>query len=174
MRTAAIAAVTRHPWRTTGVVVFAAIVAFVLVWFQPQKLWIDEEVEDAAPATRPTATATAPEPESEPEPTQFRGIDHETSGRVLVLAGTTAGTQVVRFEDLNTSNGPDLRVYLSTAPPTGPRDAFDDDYVELGRLKGNIGDQNYDVPPGTDLERFRSVVIWCKRFSVPFAAAPLS
>ena len=137
------------------VVASAAVATFVLVWFQPQKLVIDETVDDAAPVTTPAVT------------TSFHGIDHETTGSVVLLPG------VVRFEDLDTSNGPDLRVYLSTTPSGGPRDAFDDDYVELGRLKGNKGDQNYDVPPGTDLARYRSVVIWCKRFSVPFGAAPL-
>lgn len=171
---AAIGAVTRHPWRTAAVVVVTAMAVFVLVWFQPQKLVIDESVNEAAPAAteagpdaEPAATPT-PTQAPVPAPTQFRSIDHETTGSVLVV------DDVIRFEDLDTSNGPDLRVYLSTSPPTGPRDAFDDDYVELGRLKGNIGDQNYDVPPGTDLSRFRSVVIWCKRFSVPFAAAPLA
>jgi len=133
---------------------------------------IDETVNDAAPTTIDPAPAQSTTPQSSPaqptQPTRFRGIDHETTGSVLVLPG------IVRFEDLDTSNGPDLHVYLSTTPHDGPRHAFDDDYVELGRLKGNKGDQNYDVPPGTDLARYRSVVIWCKRFSVPFGAAPLS
>ena len=164
----------RHPWWTAAAVGFVAIVGFVLVWFQPQKLVIDEKVNEAAPSTATSETALAPVmpqstgPAQPVQPTQFRGIDHETTGSVLVLPGT------VRFEDLDTSNGPDLHVYLSTTPHDGPRDAFDDDYVELGRLKGNKGDQNYDVPPGTDVARYRSVVIWCKRFSVPFGAAPLS
>ena len=164
-------ALARHPWWTAAAVAFVAILVFVLVWFQPQKLVIDEKVNEAAPTTKATASETT-SPESTPaarptQPTQFRGIDHETTGSVLVLPGA------VRFEDLDTSNGPDLRVYLSTTPHDGPRHAFDDDYIELGRLKGNKGDQNYDVPAGTDLARYRSVVIWCKRFSVPFGAAPL-
>ena len=174
-----VALIARHPWRAAAVAASAGLAVFVLVWFQPQKLLIDEKVNDAAPSpaasARPADSAVSARPESpaRPVPTQFRSIDHETTGRVLLVAGSTPGTTVLRFEDLETSNGPDLRVYLSTTPPGGPRHAFDDDFVELGRLKGNIGDQNYDVPAGTDLSRFESVVIWCKRFGVPFAAAPL-
>lgn len=171
--------VGRHPLRTAIAAAAAvAVVAFVLVWFQPQKLVIDETVRDAAPTPAAAPSATTP-PETTPsapaeEPTMFHGIDHETTGKVLVFPAAAPGApQVLRFEDLDTSNGPDLRVYLSAAPPDGDRKAFDDDYVELGRLKGNVGDQNYDIPPGTDLDRFQSVVIWCKRFSVPFGAAPL-
>jgi hypothetical protein len=79
----------------------------------------------------------------------------------------------VRFDRFRTSNGPALKVYLSAAPATGPADAFDDRYVNLGDLKGNIGEQNYAVPGDVDLARYRSVVVWCKRFSVPFGAAAL-
>jgi hypothetical protein len=77
----------------------------------------------------------------------------------------------VRFEDFRTSNGPLLRVYLSTTAPDGRGSPFDERFVDLGALKGNIGDQNYVIPRGTDLGAYRSVVVWCKRFSVPFAAA---
>ncbi|MDH3497546.1 MAG: DM13 domain-containing protein, partial [Gemmatimonadota bacterium] len=47
-------------------------------------------------------------------------------------------------------------------------------FVGLGGLKGNVGDQNYDIPAGTDLTRYRTVTIWCRRFSVNFGSAPLS
>jgi hypothetical protein len=90
---------------------------------------------------------------------------------VLALGG---GARVVRLEDLDTSNGPDLFVYLSTNPTGGPEGAFDDDYVNLGRLKGNQGDQNYSLPADVDLKRFASVVIWCDRFDSAFGAADLA
>ena len=86
---------------------------------------------------------------------------------------TAGGRRYVRFEDFETSNGPALKVYLSAAPASGPGDGFDDRFVDLGDLKGNIGSQNYTIPAGVRLDRYRSVVVWCKRFSVPFAAAPL-
>ncbi|MBA3289076.1 MAG: DM13 domain-containing protein [Acidimicrobiia bacterium] len=85
-----------------------------------------------------------------------------------------AGTQYVRLQDLDTSNGPDLFVYLSTNPPDGPEGQFDDDYVNLGRLEGNLGSSNYVIPPGTDLTRYASVVIWCDRFNSAFGAASLT
>jgi hypothetical protein len=70
-------------------------------------------------------------------------------------------------------NGPDLKVYLSPEPSSAEEGAFDDGSVSLGDLKGNIGDQNYEIPRGVDLERFRSAVVWCERFGVGFAVAPL-
>jgi hypothetical protein len=74
-----------------------------------------------------------------------------------------------------TSNGPDVRVYLVASP-----DAKDNEtvtkagFVELGKLKGNEGNQNYDVPEDLDLSKYRAVTIWCRRFSVNFATAPLN
>ena len=75
--------------------------------------------------------------------------------------------------DFATSNGPALKVYLSAAPASGPGGGFDEHFVDLGDLKGNIGSQNYAIPAEVRLDRYRSVVVWCKRFSVPFAAAAL-
>ena len=84
------------------------------------------------------------------------------------------GRRYVRFERFRTSNGPLLRVYLSATPANGPGGAFDDRFLDLGALKGNIGNQNYRIPAATSLEAYRSVVVWCKRFGVPFAAAPVT
>jgi hypothetical protein len=64
-------------------------------------------------------------------------------------------------------------VYLPPAPARGPGSAFGQAPLELGALKGNKGNQNYELPAGVDLSKYRSVVIWCRRFSVPFGAAPL-
>ena len=91
----------------------------------------------------------------------------------MVLLQDAAGNQFVRIENLDTSNGPDLFVYLSTNPADGSEGGFDDDYVNLGRLQGNVGSANYAVPAGTDISRFASVVIWCDRFDSAFGAAPL-
>ena len=102
----------------------------------------------------------------------FVGIDHGTSGSVVLLQDPS-GTQFVRIEELDTSNGPDLFVYLSTNPPDGPEGQFDDDIVDLGRLQGNVGNANYAIPAGTDVSRYASVVIWCDRFNSAFGAAPL-
>ncbi|HEU4323576.1 MAG TPA: DM13 domain-containing protein [Roseiflexaceae bacterium] len=128
------------------------------------------------PTTQPTvAAATAvPTPEARTEPVVLRtgsfgamgdGV-HEGEGRAT-LYELPDGARLLRLEDFNVTNGPDLRVYLSADP--SPRDAdalVSGDSVEIAPLKGNIGNQNYDIPAELDPARFRSVVIYCKRFHV--------
>ena len=100
--------------------------------------------------------------------------EHETSGEVRLVRLADGRTQLV-LKDLKTSDGPDVRVWL-TDQRVDPADwhNFDDGrWVELGRIKGNAGNQVYDVPAGTDLGGLRSVSLWCKRFSVSFGAADL-
>ncbi len=121
----------------------------------------------------PTPVEAAPPPPAAPISTEFVGIDHGTSGTLLLLEDD-AGRRFVRLEDLDTSNGPDLFVYLSSNPVDGEEGAFDDDYVNLGRLQGNIGSQNYELPADVDPARYASVVIWCDRFDSAFGAAPLA
>ena len=103
---------------------------------------------------------------------EFTSRDHQTSGTATVYE-LPDGSLTLRFEDLATDNGPDLFVYLDDDPGDAPADAYDDG-TNLGRLKGNIGNQNYDVPPGTDLDVLRTVVIWCDRFASPFGTVELS
>ncbi len=93
---------------------------------------------------------------------------HFASGEVLLIE-TAADTYVLRFERISVRNGPDLFVYLSPSP-----DGYADDAIELGKLKASDGSFNYEVPAGTDISRFKSAVIWCRAFSVQFAAAPLA
>ena len=118
----------------------------------------------AAPA--PT-TASAPPPAVEPTPTEFTGKAHATSGTVRLIPQPD-GTTVLRLENLSTSNGPDVKVVLSPDP-----DGYASGAVTLASLKGNKGDQNYVVPADVDLGAIRSVVLWCRRFNVDFAVAPL-
>jgi hypothetical protein len=160
-------------------VVLAAAVAVVLVVFQPQKLFIDDKVNEAIPdgvapaiggAAGPGAAATQA---SDDRRGAFTSRDHPTSGTAMVIS-LQDGSRLLRLEDLETDNGPDLRVYLSTATATAPGSAFDDDFVDLGALKGNIGSQNYAIGPSVDLAKFQSVVVWCRRFSVAFGVAPLA
>ncbi|MGD9701978.1 MAG: DM13 domain-containing protein [Acidimicrobiia bacterium] len=130
----------------------------------------------ASPATTDVAATTAPTttaPTTVATDVQFISIDHDTSGTVLLLQDA-AGAQFIRLESLDTTNGPDLFVYLSTNPPDGPEGRFDDDFVNLGRLEGNVGSSNYMIPAGTDVSRYASVVIWCDRFNSAFGAAPLT
>lgn len=176
----------------------AVVLGVVLTVFQPQKLLIDETVNEAAPVeaaspgTTETMAAHAASP-AKPDATaasaaaapkavaaapaatrggNFRSLNHKGSGRAS-LVKATAG-YVVRFEDLNVENGPDLYVYLSPAVSTSQASAFGVKPLILGKLKANKGNQNYAVPAGTDISKYLSVAVWCKRFSSGFAVAPLA
>ncbi len=106
---------------------------------------------------------------------KFHGKVHPTSGRATVYQEAD-GKLVLRLTNFKTSNGPDVHVIL-----VATKDAMDDanflkdntEKVELGKLKGNEGDQNYEIPAGTDLTKFQTVSIYCERFNANFGAAPL-
>ena len=168
-----------------GLAVAVVAAGVAVAWFQPQKLFIDQRVDEAlpgqlAPSEGPATTAgkdtaTTPAPSGGPVTLatgRFRSIGHTTSGRVAVL-DVGGGRRYLRLDELATSNGPDLFVYLSAAPADGPRDRFDDEFLSLGRLKANQGNQNYEIGAGARLDRYRSVVIWCRRFTYAFGAAEL-
>jgi hypothetical protein len=105
----------------------------------------------------------------------FHGKVHSTSGRATIYQEAD-GKLLLRLTNFKTSNGPDVHVILIAAT-----DADDDanflksntPRVELGKLKGNEGDQNYEIPAGTDLSKFQTVSIYCERFNANFGAAPL-
>jgi hypothetical protein len=153
--------------------VLAAIVAASgLVWFQPQKLFIDETVNEAAPAVSdatPGTTAKVDAMKMVSLNGKFSSLAHETNGTAIVKE-LSDGSHVLRLEAFETSNGPDVRVYLSA----GKDGSYGTDFVDLGGLKGNVGNQNYAIPSGTDLERYDTAVIWCRRFTVAFGAAKLA
>ena len=105
----------------------------------------------------------------------FRDADrfHKGSGSVTIYR-LDDGSHVLRLEDFQVTNGPDLRVILSpTSDPQRPDDVTAPGYVELGKLKGNIGNQNYPIDAGVDVSAMGSVVIYCKPFRVLFAVAGL-
>lgn len=179
-----------RPWLIGVLVVAVAGAGFGLYWFQPWKLWQDETVQEALPASSPSqspSSTSSPSSEvsSAPAPAgpttlasgELITHEHATSGTVK-LVRLADGSHVVRLERLDTSNGPDLRVWLTDAPVKEGRagwHVFDDgEYVSLGKLKGNKGSQNYTVPKGVDPARYSSVSIWCDRFDVSFGAARLT
>ena len=104
----------------------------------------------------------------------FVGADslHEGAGTAVILQ--QGDQSVLRFEDFRVTNGPDLHVILSKSPDPLGSGELGDDYLDLGSLKGNVGNQNYELPAGLDLSAYQSVVIYCQPFHVLFAAASLS
>ncbi len=104
---------------------------------------------------------------------EFISRSHPTSGRALVL-NDGSEQRFLRFENFRTDNGPDVNVWLSSAPPDASAREFLNDWIDLGDIKGNVGAQNYEIPPEVDLDHYSTVLIWCVRFSVAFGAAPLA
>jgi hypothetical protein len=154
--------------RRTWFLILAIVLGLGWYAFRPELLFVRTSVNEGLPvaAAQPPATALLGG--------KFRSVAHETHGTATVYR-LEDGRRVLRLSDFATSNGPDVRVYLVAAP-----DAGDDEtvkkagFVEVGRLKGTDGDQNYDVPADLDLGKYRAVTIWCRRFSVNFGTAPLT
>ena len=105
----------------------------------------------------------------------FKDADafHRGSGTATIYR-TPDGSEVLRLEDLNVTNGPALHVVLSTHPdPERSEQVKQEGYVDLGDLKGNRGNQNYPIPAGVDTSIHKSVVIYCYPFAVVFSVATL-
>ena len=147
------------------------VIAAVALWaaFRPERLFVNAKVNEAMPAS---ADATAAE--TVVASGSFHSVAHDGKGTASIYQ-LSDGKRILRFTNFETSNGPDVHVYLVAA-----NDATDSEMVkkagfrEIGSLKGNIGDQNYELPADVDLARYRAVTIWCQRFSVNFATAPLN
>ncbi|MCP4302642.1 MAG: DM13 domain-containing protein [Gammaproteobacteria bacterium] len=126
----------------------------------------DRAASESMPANAPQAVANG----------EFVDADaiHKGSGHATVYA-LSDGKHVVRFEDFRATNGPALVVYLAKHPsPTQARHVTDGGFLSLGKLKGNVGNQNYAVPPETNIAEYQSVVIWCELFGVLFSPAALT
>jgi len=175
-------------------------------YFQPWKLFTDTRVEEALPQLTETTVAPKDEitdkddekvaKNEEPlsssksatdsteviDPPEvlaegkFITHEHATTGSVKILKYSD-GSRILRIENLKTSNGPKLEVWLTDAPVIEGLDGwrvFDDGkYINLGALRGNIGSQNYSIPSEINLYDYSSISIWCERFSVSFGAAAL-
>jgi hypothetical protein len=185
--------IRKHPVVSGGaaLIIGALVVWLVFFVFAFHLIFIDDKVNEADPFATVTPSATSlgtatPEIASAvQEPRIATGVAREThrgsfvdrshpSSGVATI--TTDGTRTfLRFEELRTDNGPDLFVYLSAGvTATSPSGELDDDFIDLGKLKGNIGSQNYEVPAGTDLAKYKTVVIWCRRFSTAFGTSDLT
>ena len=158
-----------------ALIVVLALVVGGVGWylFRPERLWVTDKVNEGLPATTAATTAASAEPVAL-RSGMFHAVAHTTSGSAAIYQ-LADGKKVLRFSNFETSNGPDVQVYLVAAD-----DATDSDtvkkagFIHVGALKGNIGDQNYDLPADVDLAKYRAVTVWCRRFGVNFGTAPLT
>jgi hypothetical protein len=161
----------RRTW-IGGLVVLGAIGWYL---FRPELLFVKTTVNETLPeevAAQPTGMQRVGEAGLVLQG-RFRSVAHETVGTASVH--DLGGRRVLRLTGFSTSNGPDVRVFLVAAPDAPDNEAVKKaGYVELGKLKGTQGDQNYDIPAGLDLLKYRAATIWCNRFSVNFGTAPLT
>lgn len=148
-------------------ILLSGLVGFVggnAFWYLFSPLWIDVVVQEELPDAASASTLAEG---------RFKDADafHQGSGAARVLK-TAGGSHVLRFADFQSTNGPDLKVYLVKA---GKIETADDvtssEWISLGPLKGNIGDQNYTLPADINPAEFGSVVIWCEQFGVLFSSA---
>ena len=163
----------RRRWglAAAGVAGIAAIGYAAIGFFGVHTLFFDSTVSEAPPEFAVPADSGISTFSNTSG--QFVGRSHATAGTASVLNDGN-GSQVLRLENFATDNGPDLKVFLVSASADAPDSTIASDAINLGPLKGNIGDQNYDIPPGTDTSVYRTVVIWCERFGVSFGAASLT
>ena len=173
----------RYPdlkWPTRGALFATAMVASAaFAWTSLRDDTVDETVVTGVKASEAPAPATAKpgKREEEKAPAQnveelsgeFISISHGDSEGRAAIVKLANGERKLTFTGFSVPNGPDLRVYLV---PGDGSDAADNH--DLGALKGNKGDQQYDIPSDVDTKKYRSVLIWCRAFSVGFARAPMS
>src|SRR5580658_1166693 len=146
-----------------------AAVAAVAAWyaFRPERLVVNRHVEEAMPTAQ---GGLSPQPLVSG---QFYSILHPTAGAATIYR-MGDGSRVLRFTSFSTSNGPDVHVYMVASDDAKDAATVQEaGFIDLGVIKGNVGDQNYTLAGGLDLAKYRAVSVWCKRFSVNFGAAAL-
>jgi Electron transfer DM13 len=152
------------------IAVAALVIVLFAAWyaFRPEGLFIDRRVQEELPSAKGGA------PLQRVASGSFYGVVHPTEGTATIYQ-VGDGSRVLRFTNFRTTNGPNVHVYMVAAgdakdSASVPRAGF----IDLGPIKGNVGDQNYAFGPGVDLSKYRSVSVWCQRFSVNFGTAPLT
>lgn len=156
--------------RKKWILVVIGIPILASAWwaFRPEKLFINQKVNETAPFASGS--------EGQPIFTgKLEGKIHATSGRATIYKSAD-GTRYLRLTDFTTSNGPDVHVVLVKAEDEHLKQEIvkgELDHVELGALKGNQGDQNYDLPAAADLNKYQAVAIYCEKFHAVFGMAKL-
>ena len=154
--------------KTLKVVIPLLVVALVAAWywFRPERLVTNRPVNEALPAINDSQTQIL-------ESGTFHSGMHPTEGSATIYR-IENGSRVLRFTNFKTSNGPDVHIYMVAAEDARDNaSVLNAAFVDLGLIKGNIGDQNYTLSSDLDLAKYRTVSVWCKRFSKNFGAAPL-
>ncbi|MEY2849802.1 MAG: hypothetical protein RI885_2469 [Actinomycetota bacterium] len=173
---------------TVGAVVVALLV------FQPWRLFVDVVADESIPSASTPEVAASSSPSASTSPSvspsadapassvdertgSFISHEHATSGGVRIVA-LPDGSRVLAIDGLTTTDGPDVHVWLSSTDVVEGRDGWSTagtgEHLDLGILRGNIGDLVYEIPSDVDLSRFASVSLWCEQFGVSFGAAQLS
>jgi Electron transfer DM13 len=161
----------RPRWQLATVAA-SALVLLGAAWYLISPLFINVAVNESAPSSSTTATSSTTSSDTTSKSGKFYNVAHDGEG-TATLTKQSDGSYLLRFEDFKVLNGPDLYVYTSSIAKPGESDVKESNSLSLGRLKGNVGAQNYVIPAGTPPEQLRSVVIWCKAFGVNFASASL-
>lgn len=157
-----------------NIIIGVGAVALAIAWyaFRPELLFVDKTVSESFPGGAQMASI-----EKGPMSItngNFKTLAHETKGLASIYQ-LADGKRTLRLTEFETSNGPDVHVYLTAAEVEKGNDAIKEaGFIDLGSMKGNKGDQNYDIPADTDLNKYKNVAIWCARFGVNFATAPLA
>ncbi len=152
------------------IVIPVLLVVLFVAWyaFRPERLFVNQRVHEELPTTQANST------DQTLASGTFHSIVHPTSGTATIYRAGD-GSRVLRFTDFKTSNGPDVHVYMVAANDANDSTTVEQaGFIDLGSIKGNIGDQDYALGPDVDLSKYRAVSIWCKRFSVNFGTAPLA
>jgi len=149
----------------TKLIILVVAIAVLGAWyaFRPERLVVNRRVNEAMPTTQSQPLVSG----------SFYSILHPTKGTATIYR-LADGTRILRLTSFSTSNGPDVHVYMVAADDAKDAATVENaGFVDLGVIKGNIGDQNYSLGSDLDLGKYRAVSIWCKRFSVNFGAAAL-
>jgi hypothetical protein len=153
----------RRPGLRVPVIGAYLLTALVVGAYLGRSMFIDDEVNERVATVTPKNVLLARG--------SFEPVAHAAAG-IATAIRTAAGARVLTLTNLEVDNGPDLRVYLVAGPAHDESQV--DEFEDLGALKGNRGDQQYELPRALDLDRYTTVVIWCRAFSVNFARAPLT
>ena len=160
--------------RSTLIILALIVIGVAWYLFRPERIFINQTVNEEFPAGTSAESVKSGDSATVLVSGNFHGVAHETKG-VATIYELPGGKKVLRFSEFETSNGPDVQVYLVAADDANDSETVTNaGFIHIGALKGNIGDQNYDLPADVNLDKYKAVTVWCRRFGVNFGTAPLT